>query len=68
VANLAFRIDRQGHVVSSGIVKSSGSAILDAEALALVKRAAPFPPPPPAVPDASLSFIVPINFVAGEKR
>ncbi len=64
VVSLGFSIDRKGRVVSSRIVKSSGSALLDAEALALVKRAAPLPAPPAAIPDTDLSFIVPIRFIA----
>jgi protein TonB len=62
VVSLGFNIDRQGHVVSSRIVKSSGSTVLDAEALALIKRASPFPPPPVTIADADLTFVVPIRF------
>ena len=43
VVSLAFTIDRHGGVMSSRIVKSSGSTVLDAEALDLIKRAAPLP-------------------------
>ena len=68
VASLAFTIDRKGKVLSSQIATSSGSAVLDAEALALVKRAAPFPPPPAEVAETDLSFVVPIRFSAGERR
>ena len=68
VASLAFTIDRKGNVLSSQIATTSGSAVLDAEVLALVKRAAPFPPPPALVADADLSFVVPIRFTAGERR
>jgi periplasmic protein TonB len=64
VVSLAFTIDRHGGVVSSQIVKSSGSAVLDAEALDLIKRAAPLPPPPADIPDGDLSFLVPIRFAA----
>ena len=62
VANLSFGIDRQGHVLNSQIIKSSGSAVLDAEALSLMTRAAPLPPPPAAVPDTDLTFVLPIRF------
>ncbi len=68
VVSLGFSIDRQGRVVDSRIIKSSGSATLDAEAQALVKRASPFPPPPAEVPDADLSFVVPIRYAAGDQR
>jgi len=62
VVNLSFNIDRQGHVLNSQIIKSSGSAALDAEALSLLTRAAPLPPPPAAVPDSDLTFVIPIRF------
>jgi TonB family protein len=63
VVNLSFSIDRQGHVLNSRVIKSSGSAVLDTEALSLLKRAAPLPPPPAGVPDSDLTFVVPIRFV-----
>jgi periplasmic protein TonB len=62
IVNLSFSMDRQGHVLNSQIVKSSGSAVLDAEALSLLTRAAPLPAPPAAVPDSDLTFILPIRF------
>jgi protein TonB len=61
-ARLAFSIDRQGHVLTSRIVRSSGSEALDAEALALVKRAEPLPPPPAGIPDDQLSVEVSIRY------
>jgi protein TonB len=61
-ARLAFRVDRSGHVLTSRIVRSSGSDALDQEALALVKRAAPLPLPPAGIPDDQLSFVVPIRY------
>ncbi|MGO9941450.1 MAG: TonB family protein [Rhodoblastus sp.] len=64
VARLAFSIDRQGRLLESRIVKSSGSAILDAETLALVRRAEPFPAPPSDVAENRLSFVVPIRYAS----
>ncbi len=61
-ARLAFSIDRNGRVLTSRIVHSSGSEALDEEALALIKRAAPLPSPPAGVPDDRLSFVVPIRY------
>ena len=61
-ARLAFSIDRSGHVLTSRIVRSSGSEALDDEALALIKRAAPLPPPPAGISDDRLSFVVPIRY------
>jgi periplasmic protein TonB len=43
---VAFVLDTDGHVVSSKIVRSSGSAILDKETLDLIARAQPYPVPP----------------------
>jgi protein TonB len=60
VTRLAFRIDRDGHLLSSRIVASSGSTALDAETLALVQRAQPFPPPPPELTGSELT--VPLRF------
>ncbi len=45
-ATVAFRIAPGGGLASIRIAKSSGSAELDAAALQLVRRAAPFPKPP----------------------
>jgi periplasmic protein TonB len=61
-ARLAFSIDRTGRVVESRILHSSGSDALDQEALALLRRAAPLPPPPAGLPDDRLSFVVPIRY------
>jgi periplasmic protein TonB len=68
VAKLAFRLDRGGRVVSSSIAQSSGSAALDAETLALIKRAQPFPAPPADVGEEQLSFVVPIRYAASIRR
>ena len=68
VVNLNFSIDRQGHVLNSGIINSSGSSVLDAEALSLLTRAAPLPPPPAAVPDTDLTFVLPIRFEGSSKQ
>jgi protein TonB len=61
VTRLAFSIDGEGHLLSSRIVASSGSAALDAETLALVRRAQPFPPPPPELAGSELTVQVSFN-------
>ncbi|MGA8172525.1 MAG: TonB family protein [Methylocystis sp.] len=43
---LAFSVDIKGNLTRIGIEQSSGLADLDASAIAAVRRAAPFPPPP----------------------
>jgi protein TonB len=62
VAQLAFSIDREGHVLSSRIVTSSGSVALEEETLALVQRAQPFPAPPPEGSDSEIKFTVPVRY------
>ncbi|MBV8474292.1 MAG: TonB family protein [Hyphomicrobiales bacterium] len=62
VARVAFTIDRQGRLVEVHMVDGAGSAVLDDEAIATVRRAAPFPPPPDVVAPDQLSFVVPIRY------
>ena len=62
IAKVAFTIDHEGHLLSSHIVESSGSSLLDEETLDLLARAQPMPKPPGDVPDSALSFIVPVRF------
>ena len=62
VVQLAFSLDRKGLVVASRIVTSSGSPALDEEAMALVRRAQPFPAPPPQVTGEQVNLVVPIRF------
>lgn len=68
VASLAFRLDRRGRVLASRIVRSSGSAVLDEAALALIKHAQPLPAPPGDVADDQLSFVVPLRYGAALQR
>jgi TonB family protein len=60
---IRFVLDRSGHVVSAKVEKSSGDAVIDEAALALLQRADPLPQPPQPVTDAELTIIVPIRFV-----
>jgi protein TonB len=62
IAQIAFSIDRRGRVMSSRVVKTSGSVALDREALDMVKRAQPFPPPPAALQGSEVSLTVPVRF------
>ncbi len=62
IAKVAFVVDRQGHVISSKIVKGSGSASLDRETLELLQRAQPLPTPPSDIGGAQFAFSVPILF------
>ena len=57
-----FVIDRSGHLVSSRIARSSGHELLDNEALALLERAQPLPPPPAELRGLHISLAVPVHF------
>jgi protein TonB len=59
---VSFSIDRQGRLLSSRVVRASGVAALDQEALAILRRAQPFPPPPAEIVGARFDFTVPIRF------
>jgi protein TonB len=63
-AQLEFSVDRQGGVHNARVTRSSGSSVLDHEALALVQRAQPLPRPPPEVPGAQIPIVVPIRYNA----
>jgi TonB family protein len=64
VSNIAFSLNRQGHLTSARIARSSGSPALDADALGLVRRVQPFPPPPPEVVGAQnqITLNAPIRY------
>ena len=59
---VAFRVDRSGGVHNVRISRSSGSSLLDREALALLDRAQPMPAPPPDVRDHELTLVAPIRY------
>jgi len=61
-AELAFTIDRTGSLLASRVVRTSGFAALDQETIDTVRRAQPFPPPPPNMPGDRFDFTVPIRF------
>ena len=59
VAVVSFMLDAAGNVVLASLMQSTGDRELDTEALAMVRRAAPFPKPPPG---ATLSFTPLLRF------
>jgi protein TonB len=61
-ARVSFTLGRSGQVLSAGLGGSSGHAALDAETLAMVRRAQPFPAFPPDVKQGSMSFAAPVAF------
>jgi protein TonB len=62
VAQVFFSLDRAGRLIDSRVMLSSGAAALDEEALALLHRAQPFPPPPAEMPGPHVDLVVPIRF------
>lgn len=61
-AMVAFTISRSGAVLGARLVSSSGNPMLDAEAVALPRRASPMPAPPPSVAGATIALTVPVRF------
>jgi periplasmic protein TonB len=61
VAKIAFNMDRQGKVLSTRLVTSSGSSALDQEALSLTQRSQ-FPPPPVVFAGGEITVTVPVRF------
>lgn len=62
VAEVEFHLDGGGHLTDARVVKGSGSALLDGEALELLKRASPFPAPPDPPIGGSFRLAMPIEF------
>jgi protein TonB len=59
-AQLTLNLNADGRIKMSRIVRSSGSSVLDKEALDLVQRVQPFPKPPTELVGVDLT--VPIRF------
>jgi protein TonB len=57
-----FELNRAGEVIDSELSKSSGDAVLDREALDLLRRASPFPPFPAAKPGMRDTYLAPVSF------
>lgn len=62
VAHVRFTMDRQGRVLAAALERSSGHAALDREALALLQRAQPLPPPPLETLGERITLTVPVEF------
>ncbi|MGW5959491.1 energy transducer TonB [Methylorubrum thiocyanatum] len=59
IAVVSVTFSGSGSVASAHLVRSSGNAALDAEAVAVMYRAAPFPPPPG---NQAITQVIPLNF------
>ena len=62
VAQVAFGVDRSGGVHHARVVASSGSSVLDRDAIAWLERSQPLPPPPPEMSGAMISITVPLRY------
>jgi protein TonB len=61
VVYIRFRINRDGHVLSSALVRSSGYPALDKAALETLRHADPLPKIPADRPD-EIELSVPVEF------
>ena len=61
VAGIRFEMDQAGQLVHAEVVTPSGDAALDAKALDIIHRAAPFPAPPT---EADRIVFANVNFIA----
>lgn len=61
-ASVAFTVSRNGRVTGTRLVKSSGFASLDQEAIAWIQRAQPLPPFPDEMREATLMLTAPLSW------
>lgn len=59
---IRFSLSAGGQVLSAAIARSSGNPSLDQAALAAVRSAGPFPPPPAGTSASNLRFSIPYQF------
>jgi len=59
---LDLKLDGNGKVLSASISKGSGYDALDKQALEMVRKASPFPPPPEALRNRTFNITVPVSF------
>jgi len=62
VAMVNLAMDRSGNVLSVRLLSSSGSATLDEEAQAVIRRCSPLPAPPAEIPGAPVKISLPVRF------
>jgi protein TonB len=62
LVSVSFTMDRTGRVLARRIVKSSGFADLDQEALDMIARAEPLPPFAQSMKENTRDFVLPIRF------
>ncbi|MCC7701200.1 TonB family protein [Janthinobacterium sp. GW460P] len=58
-----FQVDRDGKLLASELLTSSGTVLLDREALQVIERAQPLPPPPDSVlHQGTVTVTLPVSF------
>jgi protein TonB len=62
LVSVSFTMDRTGRVLARRIVKSSGFADLDQEALDMIQRAEPLPPFASSMKENTRDFVLPVRF------
>jgi len=62
VVQVAFAVDRQGRLLRGDVVRSSGYASLDSEAMAMLNRSNPFPGAPHSVRGERIEVSTPVEF------
>lgn len=62
VSVVRFVMDREGKVLSARLERASGYGLLDDEALALLERAQPLPPPPAEMTGERIELVAPVQF------
>ena len=62
VVHVHFAVDRQGRLLGGDVVRSSGYASLDAEAMAMLDRSNPFPGAPHTVRGERIEVSTPVEF------
>ena len=62
-ALLRIIISRQGRLIKAEIIESAGNELLDREAVALARRAEPYPKPPSTVSGERIRLTVPVEFL-----
>ena len=61
-ALIDLKLDANGSVLETTLLQSSGFEVLDKQALEMVKKAAPFPPPPEILKSSIFNIQVPVSF------
>jgi protein TonB len=62
VAAVRFALGRDGQVLSVSLARGSGASVLDEAALAMVRRASPFPPFPAGLNRTRMDLAAPVRF------